>query len=85
MFCLMHERAFLQNVLEARISKLFLSCASSDRRTWELAYIFIGTSKMIASDSLLFAMNILRSIHDELLLVELFAKWQETCIYFLEA
>ena len=46
----------------------------------ELAYIFIGTSKMIASDSLLFAMNILRSIHDELLLVELFAKWQETCI-----
>ena len=48
----------------------------------ELAYIFIGTSKMIASDSLLFAMNILCSIHDELLLVELFAKWQETCIYF---
>ena len=74
----------LQNVLEARISKLFLSSANSLIEERELAYIFIGTSKMIASDSLLFAMNILRSIHDELLLVELFAKWQETCIYFLE-
>ena len=52
----------------------------------ELAYIFIGTSKMIASDSLLFAMNILLSIHDELLfgVVELFAKTEgndKTCAF----
>ena len=84
MFCLMHERASAKCIRSKNIQNYFFLVQTLIEER-ELAYIFIGTSKMIASDSLLFAMNILRSIHDELLLVELFAKWQETCIYFLEA